>query len=132
MINRIIFASAKEVKEVKSKLESNDEIFIIEIEGERCLFLADYLNSMSNLFQFPIKAQGLDGYNDWMRDLSWLNKEQIIIIINDFFKFLQRDTLSKEVIIEDFKEVILPWWESEVTNCVVGGKTKKMLVYLVE
>ena len=65
------------------------------------------------------------------RDLSWLNKEQIIIIIKNFSQFLQRDALSRKAIIEDFNELILPWWESEVIDCVAGGKTKKMFIYLI-
>lgn len=131
MVNQIIFSSAEKVEDVKSVLEQGDETFIAEIEGGECLYLADYLNLMSNLFQFPIKAKGLDGYNDWMRDLSWLNKEQIIIIIKNFSQFLQRDALSRKAIIEDFNELILPWWESEVIDCVAGGKTKKMFIYLI-
>lgn len=132
MINKIIYSYDQEMQEVKSKLEQNDETYIIEIEGGECLYLKDYLNLISDFFHFPIRAKGLDGYNDWMRDLSWLNKKKIIIIINDYQKFLQKDISSKEVIIEDFNELILPWWESEVVDCVVGGETKKMLVYLVK
>lgn len=132
MTNKIICASAKEVRNIKSKLEQKGECFIVEIEGGKCLRLTDYLSAMSNLLQFPIKAKGLDGYNDWMRDLSWLSKEQIIIIITEFSKFLQKDVSYKKMIIEDFNEIILPWWESEVVHCVIGGKTKKMSVYLVE
>jgi len=132
MINKIIYTSTQEMKEVKSKLERSNETYIVEIEGEQCLYLKDYLNLMSSFFRFPIKAKGLDGYNDWMRDLSWLNKKQIIIIINNFQEFLQKDVTSKEAILEDFTQMILPWWESEVIDCVVGGETKKMLVYLVK
>ncbi|WP_367566760.1 hypothetical protein [Lacrimispora sp.] len=132
MINKIIYTSTQEMKEVKSKLGRSNETYIVEIEGEQCLYLKDYLNLMSSFFRFPIKAKGLDGYNDWMRDLSWLNKKQIIIIINNFQEFLQKDVTSKEAILEDFTQVILPWWESEVIDCVVGGETKKMLVYLVK
>lgn len=132
MDNRIVFASDKEAKEEKSKFEQYDDTFIVEIPGEKCVHLEEYLDLMSNLVQFPVKAKGLDGYNDWMRDLSWINKEKIIIIINNFSLFLQEDVLSKKAVIEDFQEVILPWWESEVVKCVVGGRRKRMLVYLVE
>lgn len=132
MENRIIYISYKEIEEVRHNLKQDGESYIVEIEGEKCLYLTQYLDLMSSHFQFPIKAKGLDGYNDWLRDLSWINKKQIIIIINNFQQFLKKDNSSKMAIIQDFDEVILPWWESEVVNCVVGGTPKKMLVYLVQ
>lgn len=132
MENRIIYTSNKEITEVRERLKQDDKTYVVEIEGKICLYLSDYLNLISNLFQFPIKAKGLDGYNDWMRDLSWINKKQIVIIIYNFQQFLQKDISSKTAILEDFNEIILPWWESEVVDCMVGGEMRKMLVYLIQ
>lgn len=132
MENRIIYTSNKEITEVRKRLKQDDKTYVVEIEGKICLYLSDYLNLISNLFQFPIKAKGLDGYNDWMRDLSWINKKQIVIIIYNFQQFLQKDISSKTAILEDFNEIILPWWESEVVDCMVGGEMRKMLVYLIQ
>lgn len=132
MENRIIYTSDKEITEVSERLKQDDKTYVVEIEGKKCSYLPDYLNLISNLFQFPIKAKGLDGYNDWMRDLSWINKKQIVIIIYNFQQFLQKDISSKTAILEDFNEIILPWWESEVVDCVVGGEIRRMLVYLIQ
>ena len=131
MINGIIYVSEEDMKEVKRNLKQDDKTYIAEIDGEQCPYAKDYLKLISDLLQFPMKAKGLDGYNDWMRDLSWINKDQIIIIINKFLQFLEKDIPSKEAVLEDFSEVILPWWEAEVIDCMVGGKTKKVSVYLV-
>ncbi len=30
---------------------------------------------MSEVFRFPIHSKGFDGYNDWIRDLDWLDKD---------------------------------------------------------
>lgn len=132
MKNKIIHTSFKEMEKIKNSLNQNNKAYIVEIEGKQCPYLAEYLDLMSNLFQFPIKAKGLDGYNDWLRDLSWINKKEIIIIINDFEEFLWKDASAKKMILEDFKEIILPWWETEVLNYMVGGETKKVLIYLVK
>lgn len=45
---------------------------LLKYSRKECLSLSNYLDSMSELLKFPIKAKGLDGYNDWMRDLSWI------------------------------------------------------------
>ncbi len=132
MKNKIMYVSKEEIEKVKGNLKQDNETYIVEIKGKECLCLSEYLNFMSELLKFPIKAKGLDGYNDWMRDLSWLDKKQIIIIIDNFQVFLQKDISSKKAILEDFREIILPWWESEVVDYVVGGETKRMLLYLVD
>lgn len=31
-----------------------------------------------------------------------------------------------------FEEDILPFWEHDVLNCMVGGECKKFMVYLVD
>ena len=51
-------------------------------------------------------------------------------IIRNFKLFLQDDLKSKKEILEDFKEVVLPWWEKEVEQYVVGGKAKPFNIIL--
>ncbi len=87
---------------------------------------------MSDSLQFSIRAKGLDGYLDWMTDLTWIEKPEVIIVIYEFKDFLENDLQIKEAIIEDFKKIILSWWESEVVNCVVEGETRKITLYLVD
>jgi hypothetical protein len=41
------------------------------------------------------------------------------------------DSVHKRMIIDLFKNEILPWWEYEVVNHVVDGTTRKFNVYLV-
>lgn len=130
MKNKIIYVSVDEMKEIKLRFQNN--VLVVEIEGKKCSNLTDYLCLMSNLFCFPTKSRGLDSYNDWMTDLSWLNRNEIVIIIYDYSVFLNQDLSLKKCIIENFEKVILPWWESEVVNCMVDGKTKKVTVYLVD
>ena len=132
MVNKIINVSEKEMKEIKGALEQDTGTYMAEIAGEKCPCLADYLDLVSDLFRFPIKAKGLDGYNDWLRDLTWIPQEKIVIIFHNFEQFLKNDISSKETILEDFNEIILPWWKTEVTNYVVGGRRKKMTVYFVQ
>ena len=36
----------------------------------------------------------------------------------------------KKIILDDFEEIILPWWEKEVVGHMVGGTPRGFLVYL--
>lgn len=40
------------------------------------------------------------------------------------------DLKTKQNIMADFEEIILPWWEGEVTGHIVGGMPRKFTVYL--
>ena len=113
MENKLQYISMQDIPQLKTKLHQEHGVFMVEIDGKQCINLIDYLNKISELLQFPIKARGLDGYNDWMRDLSWIKTKQIIILISNYRDFLSGDFSSKEAVLEDFNQLILPWWEWE-------------------
>ena len=131
MENKLLYVSLAEIHVIKEKLKSINTFFLVEIDGKKVKELSDYLIAVSELFEFPIPAHGLDGYNDWMRDLEWIGKEKIILIIYNYDEFLKFDLHSKKLIIEGFENLILPWWQSEVAKYVVEGKTKSFQVYFV-
>lgn len=130
MRNKIQYISMQDIPQLKTKLQQKKELFIVEIDGKQCVHLIDYLNEMSECLQFPIKAKGLDGYNDWMRDLSWIKAQQIVILISNYRDFLREDIPSKEAVIKDFNQLILPWWESETNDFVSDGEVKEMTIYI--
>ena len=72
MKNTIKYISTQEVPQLKRKYQKDQSVFMVEINGNQCYKLADYLKIMSDSFDFPIEAKSMDGYNDWMRDLSWI------------------------------------------------------------
>ena len=131
MTNKIMRVPYQKLKNIREEIQKREDIFLVEIKGEQCTNLSEYLDVMSDFLQFPIRAKGLDGYLDWMTDLTWIEKPEVIIVIYEFKDFLENDLQIKEAIIEDFKGIILPWWESEVVNYVVEGETRKMTLYLV-
>lgn len=132
MNNNIIYISSDDFKIAKENLKRNDKIFFVEMNGEKIQNLTEYLSTMSNLCDFPFPTKGWDGYCDWMTDFTWIDKDIIIIIINNYKYFLQSDLSSKAKVIEKFQNTILPWWENDVINHMVGGKPKKFTVYLVD
>ncbi|MDR0299022.1 MAG: hypothetical protein LBI13_02915, partial [Streptococcaceae bacterium] len=60
------------------------------------------------------------------------NKDGYVLIIRNYKDFLKQDPKKKEIVIDEFKNNILPFWEEEVTRTVVGGKAKPFNVYIVE
>ena len=132
MTNKIMNISYDKMIEIKQELKNNKEIYWVEIKGGQCTTLPEYLGVVSDSFGFPIKSKGLDGYLDWMTDLTWVDEPEIIMVIYEFRDFLKNDLVAKNTVIEEFKEEILPWWEAEVVNYVVEGETRKMTIYLVD
>lgn len=132
MLNKIIPITGEEIRTVKKQLESAGNLFVAEIEGNKCKHLADYLQMVSNVFQFPIEAKGIDSLNDWLRDLSWIDSNNIVFIIYHYSSFLKNEKDLKSDIMDDLKNLILPWWESEVSEYMVGGVPKQWTVYLVD
>ena len=104
MKNTVKYISMQEVPQLKKNFQQDQGIFMVEINGKQCSKLADYLKIMSDSFSFPIEAKGVDGYNDWMRDLTWIEEKKIVVIISNYTDFLKDDLSSKEVILQEFNQ----------------------------
>ena len=134
-MNNLIFNITKEeINKIKS--ESKDKVFIAEIDGTEINSWEDYWAAMSKLFLFPELPAYMEpdyhSYYDIMTDLSWIDSDSIILIINKFTLFLKGEHALKDDIIKDFKDYLLPFWEEEVERTVVGGKKKSFCVYLID
>lgn len=134
-MNNLIFNITKEeINKIKSELK--DKVFIAEIDGDKINSWEDYWAAMSKLFLFPelpaYMKPDYHSYYDIMTDLSWIDTDSIILIINKFTLFLQGEHALKDDIIKDFKDYLLPFWEEEVEKTVVGGKKKSFCVYLID
>ena len=128
-MNQIYQITNKEIEKIKMDCL---ETYIVNIDGGKILNLSQFLNTMTEKFKFPIPSKSLDSYLDWIRDLSWIDSQEFMLIIRNFSLFLKDDLTTKNEIIDDFKEIILPWWETEVEQCVVGGKAKPFNIYLID
>lgn len=117
-------------------LHAQENVMLVTVDGAEINSWADYWNALSSALSFPKLPSYMEcdyhSYYDLMTDLSWLEKESIILIIKNADKFLKEDIQLKHEIIKDFKEYLLPFWEEEVLKTVVNGKTKSFCVYLVE
>lgn len=131
-MNEILHISKQKEQEILASLKRDQNTFYVIINGKQVRTLPEYLKVMSEEFSFPIPSKGVDGYMDWIRDLMWIEQENIVLFIEDLPHFLEDDPSEKAEMIELFRDSILPWWDGEVELYVVEGEKRSFLVYLVD
>ncbi len=132
MQNKIINVSSSEMTKILKTIVNDSSLFIAQINSNYIQDLQEYLTKMSEVLRFPFPSRSIDSYNDWMRDLDWLNKDGYVLVFYNFKEFLSKDLISRKAIIEGFSNVILPFWQEEVIETVVEEEPKLFTVYLVE
>lgn len=111
--------------------------YFAKLDGSNIHTLNDYMNAIIIAFQFPknmfTNTNSIDAYNDWMRDLTWLEQyDGYILLIENFGKMMSSYPIEKSIIMNEFEETIYPFWEEEVLHTVVDGKAKGFFVLLVD
>jgi hypothetical protein len=131
MKNQITYLKASEFSKIKANFDK--KAYIVNIDGAKIYNLKDYINEVWKAFKFPNTSYvNYYAYMDWIRDLSWINSSSYIFVINNFEELMKESSNEKKIIIDSLKNIILPWWESDVEKCVVEGKAKSFNVYLVD
>ena len=69
----------------KIKRYLKNKIFEVEIDLKNVKNDNDFIKKMDNIFDFPpyFRKNSYDSMNDCMRDLSWIEEDEIIIIFNE-------------------------------------------------
>lgn len=134
--NELVFLSETSyLKYQKTINEANNlNSYIINIDGNSIQSVECFLDVMEKKFHFPWKCEGIfDRYEDFMTDLSWLDKhsDKIILTIMHYNQLLKNDLQSKYMITESFYDSILPFWEREVDWIAAPGKRKEFKVFCV-
>lgn len=132
MKNKIMYINQPALKDIIQKYNADPNTFCVEIEGKNCKDISDYLTEASIKLKFPMISKGIDGYEDWIRDLWWIEEENIVLVINHYKEFLCNDLDEKRMLVESFEDTVFPRWESEVCEHVVEGKPRSFMVYLIE
>lgn len=114
--------------------KSAGNILSVEIDGDQIHTWTDYVLHIEKELSFPSTCvDSMDRYLDWMTDLSWLDQfDGFEIIIKHYSKFMRSEPKLKNEVINDFEEIILPFWEKEVQCVVVGGKPKSFNLGLID
>jgi hypothetical protein len=130
--NKVQTIKSDELNQIKKDLMEKPDVFVVEIQGATIQSWEDYILEIQTKFKFPTSClDSMDRYEDWIRDLSWLEKEEYVLIINQYQQLLSNDQKLKEIIISSFVDTVLPFWQEEVERVVVEGKAKSFMIYLV-
>lgn len=106
--------------------------YIFTIDGNKVSTKKEFFDAVETLFSFPTSCKNkVSRFDDWMMDLSWLDSNRgICIVIDNFERFLRDDLEFKDLVMDDFRQDILPFWEETVLTTVKDGKTRKMDVVI--
>ena len=106
--------------------------YIFTIDGNKVSTKKEFFDAVEILFSFPTSCKNkVSRFDDWMMDLSWLDSDRgICIVIDNFEHFLRDDLEFKDLVMDDFRQDILPFWEETVLTTVKDGKTRKMDVVI--
>lgn len=109
-----------------------ENYYIFTIDGNKVSTKKEFFDAVETLFSFPTSCKNkVSRFDDWMMDLSWLDSNRgICIVIDNFERFLRDDLEFKDLVIDDFRQDILPFWEETVLTTVKDGKTRKMDVVI--
>jgi len=124
--------SFNEMEEIKAELAKKESVYIGEIDGKKIKNRQDYYYNLSIAFKFSTVPTNVNAYLDWMRDLTCLNKEEYVLIINNYSLFMKRKKRDKKHIIDTIKGPVFYYWDEEVSRVTVGGYPKPFTVYLVD
>ena len=95
-----------------------------------------YIKTIEELYKFPTKDDNYAGYDDWMCDLSWFDVDEFVdefvLFIINYDEFLSDDLKIKNIVMEGFKDSILPWWDEDVEKYVVEGRKRKFNVFIIK
>ncbi len=132
MNNKLVYITKDEAEQIKNHALNNEDVFLAEIEGAKIRTEVDYVQEMSNAFAFPheLPAMKIGWSNDYISDLMWIEQKDIVLLIHNYDLMLCDEQKLKKNILDDFEEIILPWWESEVIGRMIGGMPRGFIVYL--
>ena len=93
-----------------------NKIFEVEIDLKNVKNDNDFIKKMDNIFDFPpyFRKNSYDSLNDCMRDLSWIEEDEIIIFKN--LKFLKERNEKLFLDISASLELYRDFWDNSVNS----------------
>ena len=91
--------------------------YVAVIDGAKCKCSSEFLQAIWGALKFPgLCNNKWTAYSDWMRDLEWIDENDITIVIRNYADFLSAEPQSKEYFISSLQEVIFPYWENDAMD----------------
>lgn len=121
----------KKIIQIRNHYKNNGDVLLIELDGKNTLGYQEYIANLSGQIDNSTAVWiNFSSYDDTMRrPYTYFNKSEVIILIYNYSLFLSEDLKTKKMIEHIFDNSILPFFEEEIENCVVGGKRMKYNIY---
>ena len=130
-----LYRMTTEEFEKRKILYARDDTKYIVMDGDGVNTYEEYFDRLWNCFNF---GEIPDGWkknfytiDDFLTDDYELTADKYVFVIENYEKFLSQDFKKKISTEKYFEKNLLPFWDSEVETCVVGGKRKDFDIYLV-
>ena len=132
MNNKIVYIAKDEMKKIKTDALNNQHVFLAEIDGAKIRTEEEYVQAMidASAIPHPLLGMKIGILNDWIKDLTWIDQKDIVLIVHDHDLMLSDDLKTKKKVMIYFENIILPWWEGEVVECMVGGEPRGFMLYI--
>jgi hypothetical protein len=116
-----------------NEIPRNLKGFVVGIDCKEAKDSKSFLKIMWEKLKMPYPQwQHWDGYLDWMRDLDWIEEQNINIVFNNFNDLLSEEPTIKDSVINDFVSVIFAYWNEVKEEDLDGpNKIKNIAVYCV-
>ena len=94
-----------------------NKIFEVEIDLKNVKNENNFIKEMDNIFDFPpyFRKNSYDSLNDCMRDLSWIEEDEIIIIFKNL-KFLKERNEKLFLDISASLELYRDFWNDSIDS----------------
>ena len=134
MRNKIIKVTREEYNNIKSKIDLK-ETCLVEINGRKIPNENSFFDDIEELYNFRTLngtwGRNWSAFDDLMTDLDWIEYDKHIMAIHSYGLLFSDEPEAKIILMKYLKDSILPFWEEDVLNIVVGGKRKEFTVYLI-
>lgn len=104
----------------------------VTVDASKIRSYDDFINIIQVELDYPHDCEGMvDRHLDWIRDLGWLPFESYVFTITNSKVLMKRNPKLLEEIVDHFNRIIIPFWDHEVFDVVVGGERKDIRLNLL-
>ena len=83
---------------IKSEGIDEEEYYVAVLEGARNKTIKSFLDEIGKAFKFPsYYGKNLSALNECLNDLEWIDKPNYILFIEDYEKFLSKESKDDKV-----------------------------------
>lgn len=80
----------------------NEKTFVGELSGKKCATLRSFYGQVAKALDFPdYFGKNLDALDECLADLSWIEKNEVALVVRDAALFLKKENPAKRMAVLD-------------------------------